>query len=148
MAVHQCAMFSNSPRLIHGRALQKIGNYLSETITRGIIYDPNKNHGIECYVDADFAEGWERDDGKRAENFFISIWLCHILCWVSSNMGKQTANKNALSTSEAEYISLYTALREVIPFVYLLLELSEVIELHLPTPKMNAKYLKTMIVVL
>ena len=42
-------------------------------------------------------------------------------------MGKQTANKNALSTSEAEYISLYTALREVIPFVYLLLELSEVI---------------------
>ena len=31
------------------------------------------------------------------------------------------------------------ALREVIPFVYLLLELSEVIELHLPTPKMKCK---------
>ena len=40
-----------------------------------------------------------------------------------------------MSTAEAEYIALYTALLEVIPFMYLLKELSEVIELNLPTPK-------------
>ena len=44
-----------------------------------------------------------------------------------------------LSTAEAEYISLSTSLREVILFMYLLQELSEVIELHLLTPKMKCK---------
>ena len=43
----------------------------------------------------------------------------------------------ALITAKAEYIAVSTALREVILFMYLLQELSEVIELHLPTPKMK-----------
>ena len=69
MAVHQCVRFSNDPRLIHERAVQKISKYLSETTTRGIIYDSNKTQGIECYVDVDFAGGWYIYDGQRAENF-------------------------------------------------------------------------------
>ena len=68
MEVHQCLRFSNYPRLIHERAVRKIGKYLSETATRGIIYDPDETQGIECYVDADFAGGWDRDDGQRAKN--------------------------------------------------------------------------------
>ena len=45
----------------------------------------------------------------------------------------------SLRKSEVGYISLSTALWEVIPFVYILQELSEVIELHLPTPKIKCK---------
>ena len=37
------------------------------------------------------------------------------------------------------HISLSMALWEVIPFIYLLQDLSEVIELHLTTPKMKCK---------
>ena len=69
MEVHQCARFSNYPRLIHERAVQKIGKYLSETDTSGKIYDPDKTQGIECYVYADFAWIWDRDNEQRAENF-------------------------------------------------------------------------------
>ena len=67
IAVHQCARFSNNLRLIHETAVQKVGKYLSETATRGIIYDPDKNQ-FECYVDADYAGGWYRDDRKRVKN--------------------------------------------------------------------------------
>ena len=45
----------------------------------------------------------------------------------------------ALSTAEADYIALSTALWGVIPFMHLLQELSEVFKLHLPTPKMKCK---------
>ena len=65
MVVHQCARFSNDPRLIHERAIRKIGKYFSETDTRGIIYDSDKTQEVECYVDADFVGGWDRDDGQR-----------------------------------------------------------------------------------
>ena len=68
MAVHQCVRFSNDPRLIHERAVQKISKYLSETTTRGIIYYTDKTQGTECYVDSDFSGGWDREDGQRAKN--------------------------------------------------------------------------------
>ena len=71
MALHQCTRFSNDPRLVHERAVRKIGKYLSETAMRGIIYDPDKTQGIEYYVDADFAGGWDRDDGQRTKMFLI-----------------------------------------------------------------------------
>ena len=68
IAVHQCARFSNNLRLIHERDVQKVGKYLAETATRVIIYYPDKTQGIECYVDADYAGGWYRDDRKRVKN--------------------------------------------------------------------------------
>ena len=64
MAVHQCARFSNDPRLIHERAVQNIGKYLSDTATRGIIYDPNKTQWIEFCVDSYIDGGLDRDDGQ------------------------------------------------------------------------------------
>ena len=68
MAVHQCARFSNNPQLIHERDVRKIGKYLSETATRGIIYYSYKTQVIECYVDSDCAGGWDRDDRNQVKN--------------------------------------------------------------------------------
>ena len=135
MAVQQCARFSNDPQLIHERYIQKIGKYLSETATRCIIYDSDKTQGIECYVDVEYSVGWERKDGQWVRNvlsrsgYAIFYAGCPVL-WES-----KLQTEFALSTAEAEYIALYTALLEVIPFMYLLKELPEVIELNLPTPK-------------
>eukprot|EP00957_Ditylum_brightwellii_P079419 6039257-Ditylum_brightwellii.AAC.1 len=45
----------------------------------------------------------------------------------------------ALSTAEAEYIALSSAMREVFPFIYLLQELTNVFELHMPKPGAHCK---------
>lgn len=57
MATHQCARFSSDPKVSHERAVRYIGKYLLGTKDRGVIYRPNPNKGIECFVDADFAGG-------------------------------------------------------------------------------------------
>ena len=36
--------------------------------THGIVYRPDKEKYIECYVDADFAGGWSQVDADNAEN--------------------------------------------------------------------------------
>ena len=62
MAVHHAARFTNNPKLSHERAVRRIVRYLKATKDKGIIYNPNKAHGIECYIDADFAGGWDKAD--------------------------------------------------------------------------------------
>ena len=48
VAVHQCARFTNDPRLSYERVVKRIIVYLLCTRDRG-------TKGIECFVDADFA---------------------------------------------------------------------------------------------
>ena len=45
----------------------------------------------------------------------------------------------ALSTIEAEYIVLVQAMREVIPFVELMKEVSFIFDIHLPNPEVFCK---------
>jgi hypothetical protein len=68
MAVHQTAHFSNQPVLSHKTLIMRLGRYLLDTRKRGIIYKPDKNVGLECYVDANFACGWSQADSDNAEN--------------------------------------------------------------------------------
>ena len=112
---------------------------MSETATRGIIYDPGKTQGIECYIGAYLYVGWDRDDGKWAGNVLslsdYAIFYAGFPVLWSSKMQTEIA----LSTAEAEYIALSKALRGVIPFMYLITYLAEVIELHLPAPKIKCR---------
>ena len=48
MAVHQCVRFSQNPKLSHERAVKRVGRYLLGTKDSGIIFNPNKNVGLEC----------------------------------------------------------------------------------------------------
>ena len=59
-AVHQCARFSANPNLCHERAVKRIVCYLKGTMDKGIIFKPDKEKGIKCYVNADFAGGFTR----------------------------------------------------------------------------------------
>ena len=45
----------------------------------------------------------------------------------------------ALSTTESEYIALSQAMREVIPFMNLMVEVGEVFPLHNPKPEFHCK---------
>ena len=66
MAVHQCARFSQDPRITHERAITYIGKYLLERKERGIKLAPDPSRGTECFVDADFAGSWDKaDDGNQ-----------------------------------------------------------------------------------
>ena len=102
MAVHQCARFSSKPKRSHEQAVMRIGKYLLATKDRGIIYAPDRTKGLDVYVDADFAGGWDPLDANDASNvysrtgFVIRYAGCPIL-WQS-----KLQTEIALSTAEAE----------------------------------------------
>ncbi len=139
MAVHQCARFSSNPKRSHEKAVIKIVRYLKGTKDKGIILNPDKTKGIDCYVDASFASGWRPDDAHNASNllsrtgYIIRYADCPV--HYASKMQKEIA----LSTAEAEYIALSQAMRETIPFMRLMTELDVVFPLQLPKPKLHCK---------
>ena len=139
MDSHQCARFVTHPKRSHERAMIRLVRYLKSTSSRGIIYDPQPEKGLECFVDADFAGGWTQADADNAEQvmsrtgFVIRYAGCPI-GWCS-----KLQSEIALSTAEAEYIALSQALREVIPLVSLIDELGGVFDLHVDTPNFVVK---------
>ncbi|KAL7580919.1 hypothetical protein ACA910_005738 [Epithemia clementina (nom. ined.)] len=140
-AVHQCARFSSNPKQSHGLALKRIGKYLKGTADQGIIFKPDPSKSFHCWVDADFAGNWHPDyaatdpmTSKSRSGWAITYANCPI-AWASK---MQTLT--ALSTTEAEYLALSTALRELIPLMELTKEVREH-EIHLTQaqPKVHCK---------
>ena len=79
MAVHQYARFFNNPRLVHERAVKSISKYPArkstyldlldvkqQLTTQGIVYRPNIEKGIKCYVYSKFVGGWAQADADNA----------------------------------------------------------------------------------
>jgi len=61
-SVNQCSRFCNNPKLSHEKAIKRIICYLKRTPSEGIYLCPDSSKGIQCYVDADFASGWNASD--------------------------------------------------------------------------------------
>ncbi len=126
MATHQCARFNNDPKLCHERPIKRICKYLLGTINKGLIFVPDMNTGLECYVDADFAGGWTSGDQTCPESvlsrtgFVIMLAGCPIY-WCS-----KLQTEIALSTTEAEYTALSHAMREVLPLMNLMQEIHDI----------------------
>lgn len=123
-AVHQCARFVSDPKLEHGKAVKYIGRYLSTNCDKGLIYKPDTSRELECYVDADFSGNWNKeeaehnmDTARSRTGFIITYAGCPIL-WSS-----KLQTHIALSSTEAEYIAISTAMREVIPLMNLMQEM-------------------------
>ena len=69
---------------------------------------------VICYVNADFAGGWSYTDSEDADNVmsrtgFVIMYANYPIFWAS-----KLQTEIAFSTTEAEYIALSQALREVI----------------------------------
>ena len=110
MAVHQSARFCIDPKLSHERAIQRIGKYLIGTLDKGIIFKPDITKGVECFVDADFAGGWNQADAIDAGSVlsrtgYVIMYAGCPLTWCS-----KLQTEIALSTTEAEYIALSKSL--------------------------------------
>ena len=134
-AVHQCARFCEQPTTTHTEAVHHIVRFLAGTRNDGIILNP-KEQSFECYADADFCGLWNQDTAEHDSNTarsrigYILTYAACPLVWCS-----KLAGPHCLSTTEAEYISLSVALRQVIPVMDLLEEMRAqgiVPEQHIP----------------
>ena len=138
-AVHQCARFAENPKKSHEKAVMEIIKYLKGSTDQGMIFTPDWDRGIQLYVDADFAGGWKKGDEEdpgsvlSRTGFVIMFAGCPIV-WAS-----RLQTEICLSTTEAEYVALSTAMRELIPFQNLLNELSltDIMTYNNSTPKIN-----------
>ena len=123
-ATHQIAKYSADPREPHGDAILYLVRYLKKTRDVGIRFNPDQTQGFECYCDADFSGNWNRDlahndpsTAKSRSGWIIYYAGCPI-AWAS-----KLQSQVALSTTEAEYIAMSMALRDVLPIMHLVTEM-------------------------
>jgi hypothetical protein len=123
-AVHQCARFVENPTKLHGEAVKHIGRYLLSNPNQGIILNPTKE-SFDCWVDASHAGEW-RKHGAKAEHDSATAKYCtgYVLLYSGCPIiwASKLQTEIALSSTEAEYIALSTAMREVIPLLNLMKE--------------------------
>ena len=56
--------------------------------TRGIVYNPDKEEGIKCYVYANFSGGWDQADDDNVENImsrmgYVITYSGYPILWCS-----------------------------------------------------------------
>ncbi len=104
-----------------------------------MIYALDPKWGLEVWVDADFAGGWNPSEADNADNvytcdgFVIYYAGCPVFWQGKLNL------KIALLTAEAKYILMLQALRETIPLATLMREMNKIFPLYLPSPKFIIK---------
>ena len=91
---------------------------------------PDTEKEIECYVDADFAGGWNQEEDKDpglvlSRIGYVIIYANFPIIWVI-----RIQIEIALITMEAEYISLSQTMRDVLPFVSLIKEIQFLLNLQ------------------
>jgi hypothetical protein len=90
----------------------------------GLKFKPSPDKGFECYCDADFSCNWNKEFTRtdpstaKSHSGWIVFYAGCPVCWAS-----KLQSQVALSTTEAEYIAMSMALRDVIPIMNLLDEL-------------------------
>ena len=108
--MHQCARFCEHPKQSHGDAIRRLCQYLKATRDKGIICNLANDKSYECWVDADFAGGFDHKiagtdptTSKLHSGWAITYAGCPVT-WAS-----KLQMLMAISTMEAEYIALSTA---------------------------------------
>ncbi|KAL7481313.1 hypothetical protein ACHAW6_008437 [Cyclotella cf. meneghiniana] len=125
-ATHQIAKYSSDPRKEHEETIIYLVQYLKKTRHLGLTFHPDPSKGFECCCDVDFSGNWNRDHApidpstaKSRSGWIIFYANCPII-WAS-----KLQSQVALSTTEAEYIAISMALRDVIPVMELLDEIKK-----------------------
>ena len=116
-AVHQCAHFSHCPKQTHSVAVKHLARYLKGILDSkdGMILKPTTDLSLDCYVDADFAGLWNYEDDQdpicvcSRTGYVMTMGGCPIH-WTSKLQGNII-----LLRTEAEFVALAQAMRELIP---------------------------------
>ena len=125
-AVNLCARYMFSARLLHEKALKRIGRYLKATRDRGLMMTPSVTLKVDVFPDADFAGlyGYENPSdptcSKSRTKFLIRLSECPVL-WIS-----KLQRETALSTMEAEINALAHCCRELFPVMDMVEEIGKV----------------------
>ncbi|MCP4339239.1 MAG: hypothetical protein GY799_10210, partial [Desulfobulbaceae bacterium] len=105
-AVSKLAQFNSSPTTDHWGMIRKVFSYLRKTKNLGLLYSPSSPHNLIGYSDSDFA-GDVND--RRSTSGFVFIRSGAAVSWRSRKQQVVT-----LSTAEAEYVALSSAVQEVV----------------------------------
>jgi hypothetical protein len=122
--------YIHNPRRAHANGIKRILRYLKRTKTDGLIMQPTSDLRVDCYVDADFAGLFSVEDKQdpisvKSPTGYVIMYCGAPLLWVS-----KMQTQIALSTMEAEYITLSQSMRDLIPIREVLKEIMEVVFEH------------------
>ena len=103
----------------------------------GMVFKSDHQKGLECYVDANFAGGWSKEDAGDTNNvlFRTGFVVFHAGCplvWAS-----RMQKKISLSTAESEYVACSTAMRDVLSLIQLMQEIHKIFPVNKAKPIMN-----------
>jgi hypothetical protein len=133
-AVHQCARFCTKPTALHELAVKWIARYLLLTKDKGLLLRPTKSFTLDMYVDADFAGMWHQEHSALRDNVLSRTGYIITFCGCPIHWASKLQSEIALSTTEAEYIALSMATRELLPLRRILQEINQHSLIHLPIP--------------
>jgi hypothetical protein len=125
-ATHQIAKYSSDPRQLHGEAIIYLICYLKKTRDLGLHFKPDSTKSFECCCDADFSGMWNKafapvdPSNSKSQSGWIIFYAGFPVSWAS-----KLQSKDAMSTTEAEYVAMSQALCDVIPIMGLLQEMRE-----------------------
>ena len=137
MAVHQCARFSNEPKLSHEKAVKRIIKYLIGTKNLGLKIKVNMSLGFKAYADSDFANGWNKLNPDDIQNLFSRTGFITFFFGIPLTWCSKLQTRIALSSTEAEYTALSTCLRDIILVMNLVKEIAKIVELPKITPALK-----------
>eukprot|EP00804_Cyclotella_cryptica_P004680 CCRYP_018233-RA/>CCRYP_018233-RA protein AED:0.23 eAED:0.24 QI:0/0/0/1/0/0/3/0/223 len=108
------------------QAIVYIVKYLKATRHIGLRSKPDASKGFQCYCNKDFAGNWNKEFAEtdpstaRSRSRWRVFYAACPVIWAS-----KLQSQVALSTTEAEYITMSMALRDVIPLMELIKEMRE-----------------------
>jgi hypothetical protein len=120
-ATHQTTKYSSDPRTSHGEAVLYLIRYLKKTL-----FKPDRNKDFEFYCDADFSGLWNKElapvdpSTSKLRSGWIIFYADYPVSWAS-----KLQSQVELSTTEAEYIAMSQALKDIIPITGLLQDMRE-----------------------
>jgi hypothetical protein len=105
-AVQTLSQFSLNPGPTHLTAVKHVFRYLRGSINLGIMFQSHSHSAIELFSDADWGNS---PDDRRSVTGYLSMFSGGVVTW---NSKKQPTT--ALSSMEAEYMALASAVREAL----------------------------------
>ena len=94
---------------------------------------------MKCYVYAKFSGGWAQEDSNNTANV-MSHMACEIMYAVCTVLCCSRLQRSInLSTIEAEHVTLIQAIRELIPFMALMKEVSFIFDIHISNSEVFCK---------
>ena len=139
MAVHQCARFCENPRLSHEKGVKRIVKYLLGTRHLGIKAKIDRNLGLAACADSDFANGWNKVNPDDASSLYSRTGYIIYYMGMSITWCSKLQSRIALSSTDAEHAALSTCLRDVIPIMHLIAEISTHIQVESQRPVIKCR---------